>query len=44
MISDHGVINKVLSGDSYYIEDTVIWPRFGNSGISLGEVIVSSIL
>ena len=40
----HGVTNKVLSGDSNYIVDAVMWSEFGNSSISMREVIVTSIL
>ena len=38
------VTNKVLSSDSNYLEDVVMWPKFGNSGISMREVIITSIL
>ena len=48
---DYGVIipvdnvtNKILSFDSYYIGDMFMWPKFGNSSISMGEVITTSIL
>ena len=30
--------NKILSGDSNYIIDVVMWPKFGNSSISMREV------
>ena len=38
------VTNKILSRDSNYIVDAVMWRKFGNSGISMGEVIITSIL
>ena len=40
----HGVTKEVLSHDSNFIADMVMWPKFGNSSISMGEVIVISIL
>ena len=36
--------NKILSYDSTYFVDVVMWPKFGNSSISLREVIITSIL
>ena len=44
IISVHDVTNKILSRDSIYIVDVVKWPNFGNSGISMREVIITSIL
>ena len=44
IISVHDVTNKILSRDSNYIVDLVIWPKFGNSSISVREVIITSIL
>ena len=38
------VTKKKLSRDSNYIVDVFIWPKFGNSSISLREVITTSIL
>ena len=38
------VTNKVLSLDSNYIVDVFMWPKFGNSSISMREVITTSIL
>ena len=38
------VTNKVLSRGSNYIVDVFMWPKFGNSNISMREVITSSIL
>ena len=36
------VTNKILSRDLNYIVDVVTWPKFGNSSISMREVIVTS--
>ena len=38
------VTNKILSRDSNYIVDVVMWPKFGNSSISMREDIITSIL
>ena len=38
------VTNKILSSDSNYIVGVVMWPKFGNSNISMREVIITSIL
>ena len=38
------VTSKILSHDTNYIMDVVIWPKFGNSGICIREVIITSIL
>ena len=40
----HDVTNKILSRDSNYIIDVVMWPKFGNSSICIREVIITSIL
>ena len=40
----HDVTNKILSRDSNYIVDVVMWPKFGNSSISMREVIITSIV
>ena len=42
--SVYDVTNKILSHDSNYIMDVVMWPKFGNSSISMREVIITSIL
>ena len=39
----HVVTNKVLSRDSNYIVDAVMWPKLGNSSILLRKVIITSI-
>ena len=38
------VTNKILSRDSNYIVDVVMWPKFGNFSISMREVNIISIL
>ena len=38
IISVYDFINKNLSLDSNYIVDVVMWPKFGNSSISMREV------
>ena len=40
--SVYDVTNKILSHDSNYIVDVVMWPKFGNSSISMREVIITS--
>ena len=37
------ITNKILLRDSNYIVDLVTWPKFGNSSISMTEVIIISI-
>ena len=44
IISVNDVTNKTLSRDSNYIVDVVMWPKFGNSSISMREVIITSSL
>ena len=44
MIYVHDVTNKFLSRDSNYIVDVVMWPKVGNSSISLRQIIITSIL
>ena len=44
IISDHYVTNKILSLYSNYTVDVVMWPKFGNSSISIREVTITSIL
>ena len=38
IISVHDVTNKILSRNSNYIVDVVMWPKFGNSSIYMREV------
>ena len=40
----HDVINKILSSDSYYIVDLVIKPKFGNTSVTIWDVIRTSVL
>ena len=44
IISVHDVTNKILSRDSNYIIDVVMWPKFGNCSISMRKVIITLIL
>ena len=44
IISVHDVIIPILSRDSNYNVNVVMWPKFGNSSISVREVIITSIL
>ena len=38
---EYDVTNKISSPDSNYIADMVMWPKFGNSSISMRQVITS---
>ena len=42
--SVYDITKKILSHDSNYIIDVVMWPKFGNSSICIREVIITSIL
>ena len=44
IIPDFDVTNKILSRDSHFIRDVVMWPKFGNCSISMREAITTSIL
>ena len=44
VVSVDDVMNKTLWHDSNYITDMFMWPKFGNSSISMWEVITTSIL
>ena len=44
IVSAHDVTSKIFSRDSNYIVEVVMWPKFGNSSISITEVITTSIL
>ena len=44
IIPVNDVIKEISSRDSNYIVDVFIWPKFGNSSISMREVIAISIL
>ena len=41
IIPAHDISNKILSLESNYIVDMVMWPKFGNSSISVREVIIT---
>ena len=40
----HDITNKMLSRDSNYIVDVVMWAKFGHPNILMREVIIISIL
>ena len=40
----YDITNKFFSRDSNYIVNVVMWPKSGNSGISMREVTMTSIL
>ena len=40
----YDVTNKILSCDPNYIVDEAMRPKFGNSSVSMTEVIMTSIL
>ena len=40
IISVHDVNSRILPRDSNYVVDVVMWPRFGNSRISMREVLL----
>ena len=44
MHSVYDVTNKILSHESNYIMDVVMWPKFDNFSICIREVIITSIL
>ena len=44
IIFAHSVISPVLSRDSNYNVNLVMWLKVGNSSISVREVIITSIL
>ena len=44
IISVNDVSDKTLSRDSNYTVDVVMWPKFGNSTISMREFIITSCL
>ena len=44
LILDYDITDKTLSRDSNFIADLGMWPKFGNCNISMGEVIITSIL
>ena len=40
----HDITNKFLSRGSNYIVHVVMWPKFGNSSISMRETIITTTL
>ena len=44
IISVHDATKRILSRDSNHIVKVVIWPKFGNSSITMREVIITLIL
>ena len=44
IIPNYDATNKILSRHTNFIVDVVIWPKFGNSSISMKEVIITLIL
>ena len=40
----HGVTKRVFSRNPSYVVDMVMWPKFGNSNISMKEVTITLIL
>ena len=44
IISVSDITNKTLSRDSNYFVDVVMWPKFGNSSISMKEFMITSSL
>ena len=44
IFSVYDITNRISSGDSNYIVDVVMWQMFGNSSISMKEVVITSIL
>ena len=44
IITVHDLTNEILSRDSNYTVDAVMWPKFSNSSISMRKVTITSIL
>ena len=44
IMSVYDATNNILSFDSNYVGNVVMWPKFSNSSISMREVIITSIL
>ena len=44
IIPNYEVDKKILSHDSNYLVDVVMWPKFNNCSIFMREVIITSIL
>ena len=43
IMSVDDITNKILLGGSNNTVDVLMWPKFGNSSISMKEVIITSI-
>ena len=43
-ISVNDITDRILSRESNFIVDVVMWPKFGNSSTSMREFIITSIL
>ena len=43
IMSVDDITNKILLGGSNNTVDMLMWPKFGNSSISMTEVIITSI-
>ena len=44
IISAHGATKRISSCDSNHIVNVVMWPKFGNSSITMRDVIITLIL
>ena len=44
IIPDYDITKKLLSCESNYIVNVVMWPKFDNSSISMRQVIIRQIL
>ena len=44
IISVHDAIKRILSPDSNHFVNVVMWPKFGNSSVTVREVIITLIL
>ena len=44
IVSVYDVTNKILSLDSNYIIDVLMWSKFGNCSISMRKFMMTSIL
>ena len=42
IISVHDLTNEILSQDSNYFINVVMWPKFGNCSICMRKVIITS--
>ena len=44
IVSAHDATNRISSCDSNHIVNAVMWPKFGNSSITMTDVIITLIL